>query len=57
MLKEALALEIPLSGVGGVEMANLRSAIHRAAVADNLNIQTQAGEKNFYVWIDRRPAS
>jgi hypothetical protein len=56
-LKEGLALEIPLSNVGGVEMANLRSAIHRAAVADNLNIQTQADEKNLYVWIDEKQES
>jgi hypothetical protein len=55
-LKQGLALEIPLSSVGGVEMANLRSAIHRAAAADNLNIQTQADDKNFYVWIDSGPA-
>lgn len=57
MLKEGSALEIPLSSVAGVQMANLRSAIHRAAAADNLNIQTQADEKNFYVWIDARPES
>jgi hypothetical protein len=56
-LKPGLALEIPLSEVGGVEMANLRSAIHRAAVADNLNIQTQADEKNLYVWIGEKQAS
>ena len=45
------ALEIPLTDVGGVELANLRSAMHRAASAENLSIETQSDEKNFYVWI------
>jgi len=40
--------------VGGVELANLRSAVHRAASADNLEIETQADEKNFYVWLRKR---
>lgn len=52
LLKAGSALEIPLSNVGGVGMANLRSAIHRAATADKLSIQTQADDKNFYVWIE-----
>lgn len=54
MLKDGLALEIPLSRVDGVELANLRSAVHRAAAASGIIIQTQADEKNLYVWIDRR---
>jgi hypothetical protein len=57
MLREGSALKIPLSNVGGVEMANLRSAIHRAATADKLNFQTQADEQNFYVWIDTRAST
>ena len=56
MLKEGSALEIPLSKVDGVELANLRSAVHRAATDDGVNIQTKADEKNLYVWIDRRPS-
>lgn len=44
------ALEIPLDDVGGVGLANLRSAVHRAATSENLAIQTLADEKNFYVW-------
>ncbi len=51
MLKPGLALQIPLGNVGGVEMANLRSAVHRAAAADKLQIETQADETNFYVWV------
>jgi hypothetical protein len=55
MLKEGSALEIPLSSVDGVEMANLRSAVHRAANDVGVNIQTKSDEKNLYVWIDQRP--
>ena len=51
LLESGSALEIPLSGVGGVELADLRSAVHRAAAAINLAIQTQSDEKNFYVWV------
>ena len=50
-VKEGMALIVPLAEVGGVELANLRSAVHRAASADNLEIETQADEKNFYVWL------
>lgn len=49
------ALEIPLAEVGGIGLANLRSAVHRAAVSDGLAIETLADEKNFYVW--KRAAS
>lgn len=50
-LKAGLALEIPLTEVDGVELANLRSAVHRAAEAEKLAIQTQSDDKNFYVWL------
>ena len=53
-LREGHALEIPLAEVGGVELANLRSAVHRAADLAKLAIQTQSDEKNFYVWITPR---
>lgn len=53
-VKEGMALIVPLAEVGGVELANLRSAVHRAATADNLEIETQADEKNFYVWLCKR---
>jgi hypothetical protein len=56
MLKVGSALEIPLSRVNGVELANLRSAVHRAATDDGVNIQTKADEENLYVWIDQRPS-
>jgi hypothetical protein len=44
------AMEIPLADVGGIGLANLRSAVHRAATSRGLQIQTLADEKNFYVW-------
>jgi hypothetical protein len=44
------ALEIPLADVGGIGLANLRSAVHRAATGEDLAIETLADERNFYVW-------
>jgi hypothetical protein len=51
---DCLALEIPLDDVGGIGLANLRSAVHRGAIAAGLEIETLADEKNFYVWKTRR---
>ncbi len=48
------ALEIPLDGIGGIGLTNLRSAVHRGASAAGLEIETLADEKNFYVWKIRR---
>jgi hypothetical protein len=44
------ALEIPLADVGGIGLANLRSAVHRAAMSNNLDIETVADDDKFYVW-------
>ena len=49
-LQAGSALEIPLSEVGSVGLANLRSAVHRAAASNGLNIETVADEGKFYVW-------
>jgi hypothetical protein len=49
-LQAGSALEIPLGNVGGVGLANLRSAVHRAASSRGLQIETVADEGNFYVW-------
>ena len=49
-LKPGSALEIPLAEVGGVGLANLRSAVHRAASSNDLNIETVADEGKLYVW-------
>lgn len=54
ILQPGRALEIPLDCVGGVELANLRSAVHRAATAENIEIETQSDEKNFYVWLRQK---
>lgn len=39
-LKAGSALEIPLAEVGGIGLANLRSAVHRAASSSKLDIET-----------------
>jgi hypothetical protein len=44
------ALEIPLDDVGGIGLANLRSAVHRGASSSGIAIETLADDKNFYVW-------
>ena len=49
-LQPGSALESPLAVVGGVGLANLRSAVHRAASSSGLNIETVADDGNFYVW-------
>jgi hypothetical protein len=49
-LPSGSAMEIPLADVGGIGLANLRSAVHRASTSHALEIETLADEKNFYVW-------
>lgn len=44
------AMEIPLADVGSIGLANLRSAVHRAAISRGLEIETLADDKNFYLW-------
>jgi hypothetical protein len=43
------ALEIPLADVQ-IGLANVRSAVHRGAIAKGIDIETLADEKNFYVF-------
>jgi hypothetical protein len=43
------APEIPLADVA-IGLANVRSAVRRGATADGIEIETLAGEKNFYVF-------
>ena len=50
MAQAGSALEIPLADIGGIGLANLRSAVHRAATSQGLSVETLADEKNFYVW-------
>ena len=49
-LSTGAAMQIPLAEVGGIGLANLRSAVHRASAAEGLVIETLADEKNLYVW-------
>jgi hypothetical protein len=49
MAQPGSALEIPIADAG-IELANLRSAVHRAATAKGLSIETLADDKNFFVW-------
>ena len=49
-LSSGAAMEIPLAEVGGIGLANLRSAVHRAASTAGLAIETVADDKNMYVW-------
>lgn len=44
------AMEIPLADVGGIGLANLRSAVYRGSTSHGLEIETRAAEENFYVW-------
>jgi hypothetical protein len=53
-LSPGSAMEIPLADVGGIGLANLRSAVHRSATAHGLEIETLADDKNFYVWKKRQ---
>jgi len=50
-LKPGSALEIPLADLGGIGLANLRSAVHRAASSNDLNIETVADDGKLYVWM------
>jgi hypothetical protein len=49
-LEGGAALEIPLADVGGVELANLRSAVHRASLSAGLLIETLSDQDHFYLW-------
>lgn len=44
------ALAVPLAAVEGIGLANLRSAVHRGAASEGLEIETLADKKNFYVF-------
>lgn len=44
------AVSVPLENIEDICVANLRSAVHRAAGAKGLKIETQSDENYFYVW-------
>ena len=44
------AIKIPLSGLNGEKMQNLRSALNRATREKNIPVETSSDEKHLYVW-------
>jgi hypothetical protein len=55
MLSIGSAIEVPPADVGGIGLANLRSAVHRVCIAEGWTIETVAGENNLYVWKTEKP--
>jgi hypothetical protein len=44
------AIKIPLSGLKGEKMQNLRSALNRVTREKNMPVETSSDEKYLYVW-------
>jgi len=44
------AIKVPLDSTDGVTLANLRSALHRAAAALKLELETSSDDGHFYIW-------
>ena len=44
------AIKIPLSGLNGEKMQNLRSALNRVTREKNIPVETSSDEKFMYVW-------
>ena len=44
------AVRVPLSGLDGEKMQNVRSALNRVTRAKNMEVATAADEKYLYVW-------
>ncbi len=44
------AIKIPLSGLDGEKMQNLRSALNRVTRGKNIPVVTSSDEKYLYVW-------
>lgn len=49
-LPSGAAIKVPLAGIHGVSLGNLRSALHRAAAGLKLLIETASDDGHFYVW-------
>ena len=49
------AIKIPLSGLNGEKMQNLRSALNRATREKNIPVVTSSDEKFLYVWRADQP--
>jgi len=52
-LEDGRAIKIPLADYPG-SVADIRSAIHRAAKKQNLEVLTSSDDDYFYVWQPRR---
>lgn len=48
--QSGFAVRIPLASIGDVSVLNLRSAITRAALKENISVSTCSDDENFYVW-------
>lgn len=51
------AMRIPLRSMGDVTVANLRSAVNRAASSRDIGIGTSCDDDNFYIWKKTTPRS
>ncbi len=49
-LAEGSAMIIPLDDIGGVSLANLRSAVSRATKSRGVACETYSDNKSFYIW-------
>ena len=49
-LPEGSAIKVPLDGTSGVTLANLRSALHRAAANLKVELETSSDDGHFYIW-------
>jgi hypothetical protein len=49
-LKEQQAVKIPLAGLNGEKMQNLRSALNRVTREKNIPVVTSSDDKFLYVW-------
>ncbi len=49
------AIKIPLSGLNGEKMQNLRSALNRVTREKNIPVVTSSDEKYLYVWRTAAP--
>jgi len=51
------AILVPLDDLRGEKMANVRSALNRAARQKKISVATSADDQYFYVWRTQRQAS
>ena len=54
-LNSQQAVKIPLSGLNGEKMQNLRSALNRVTRERNIPVETSSDEKYLYVWRADQP--